>query len=137
MSKLTLAKNLLKLNNKLGLLDVGDIVSLASTAYKVSSFSPSEYFDDFDIDMILHREEYERAQRRKTILTAAAVAGGAYLVYKNREAIADGTQKALESGKELAEDAADKTREVAKDAVDIGKDLANKTEDKVEDSDLV
>ena len=37
MGKLKLAADLIKLNNKLGLLDVGDMIGLASTAYKVKT----------------------------------------------------------------------------------------------------
>lgn len=128
MGKLKLATNLLKLNNKLGLLDLGDIVSLAGTAYKVSNFSPRDYVDDFDIDMVLHREEYERAQRRKTAIIAGTAAAVAYLAYANRHTI-----------KEAADSAANKTRELANDVADKGtitlqkgEKLANEAFDKAD-----
>lgn len=134
MGKLKLAMNLIKLNNKLGLLDAGDVVNLASTAYKVKNFSPMDAIDDFDLDYYLHREEYERVERRKTFLTAAALAGGAYLIYKNRETLADSAQKALDTGKDVAQDVKYKAKDLAEDAKDVGEDIADDAKDVAKDA---
>lgn len=155
MGKLKLAMNLLKLNNKLGLLDLGDVVGLASTAYKVKTFDPTDHLPEFDF---LVDKEMERAERRKTMLIAGAVAGVAYLAYKNKDGIASALdssksktkelahdlgekgEEAIEKGKDLAEDAIDKGEDIADDvkkkaheAKDKGEDLAEDAKDKGKD----
>lgn len=130
MGKLKTATKLLKLNNKLGLLDAGDILDLATTAYKVKNFSPTDHLPEWEI---FEDREYEKAQRRKTILTAAAVAGGTYLLYKNRQAIADKAEEARYKAENLAGDANYKAHQLADDASSKAKKLASDVSDKAED----
>lgn len=130
MGKLKLATNLLKLNHKLGLFDLADIASLAGTAYKVSNFSPRDYVDDFDIDMILHKEEYERVQRRKTAIIAGTAAAVAYLAYANRHSLKEAADSAASKSKELAADVADK----GTIALKKGEKLADEAFDKGENT---
>lgn len=149
MGKLKLAMNLLKLNNKLGLMDLGDVVTLASAAYKVKRFDPMDYVPEFDF---MVDEEIERAERRKTILLAGAVAGATYLAYKNRDAIAEAIdqrkalapeieinvrtkgKKALEEAKEKGEDLVEKGKDLAEDAKDKGEELAEEAKKKAKDA---
>lgn len=108
MGKLKLAAELIKLNNKLGLLDIGDMIGLASTAYKIKTFDPMDHVPEFDFFV---DEEMERAERRKTLLIAGAAAGTAYLLYKNRDAIS----KAFDNRKEIAPEIAKGVEEVVDD----------------------
>ena len=134
MGKLKTATTLLKLNNKLGLLDIGDMIDLASTAYKVKNFSPTDHLPEWEI---FEDKEYEKAQKRKTILTAAAVAGGTYLIYKNRQAIADAAEEARYKAEDLSRDASHKAEQLADDASSkahkLASDVSNKAEDVKED----
>lgn len=131
MGKIKTATKLLKLNNQLGLLDIGDIVGLASTAYKVKNFSPTDYLPDWEI---FEKEEYERAQTRKTILTAAAVAGGAYLIYKNRDAIAKAADEARVKTSRLANEAEDKAYALASDVSDKVDEVSDKASELKDDT---
>lgn len=101
MGKLKLAADLIKLNNKLGLLDLGDVIGLASTAYKVKTFDPMDHMPEFDFFV---DEEMERAERRKTLLIAGAAAGCAYLLYKNRDTISNAFDNKKEIAPEIAID---------------------------------
>ena len=130
MGKLKTAIKLLKLNNKLGLLDAGDILNLASTAYKAKRFNPTDHLPEWEI---FEDREYEKAQRRKTILTAAAVAGGTYLLYKNRKAIGEKAEEARYKAEDLASDANYKAHQLADDASSKAKKLASDVNDKAED----
>lgn len=135
MGKLKTVSTLLKLNNKLGLLDLGDVVSLAGTAYRVKNFSPTDYIPDVDFDFNdpFGREERERREFRNKVAVAAAVAGGTYLIAKNRKSIGDNAAKALEKGKEVASDVIDAGKDLANDAEVKGKEVADDVSDKASD----
>lgn len=120
MGKIDTAIKLLKLNNKLGLLDAGDIASLAGTAYRVKHFDYHDHLPDWEI---FEDEEYERAERRKTFLTAAAVAGGAYLLYKNRDAIANAFDKRKVIAPEISIDVKTKAKKLVDDSKDLGEEV--------------
>ena len=146
MGKLKLAKDLIKLNNKLGLLDVGDVFNLATTAYKVKNFNPTDHLPEFDF---LVDKEMEKAERRKTLLLAGAAAGVGYFLYSNRKGISKAlegskseklakdvskkAEKALDEGKDLVEDAKEKGEDVAEDAKKKGKELAHEAEAKAKE----
>lgn len=127
MGKLKTIAKLAQINNKLGLLDAGDIIGLASTAHKVRSFSPTDHLPDFELDF-WEREEIEKAQRRNAILAAAAIGAGAYLLTKNRDKIADLAGDARSKGREIARDAQKKGEQ----ALEAGKDLAEEASDKLD-----
>lgn len=129
MGKLKLAMNLLKLNNRLGLLDAGDMLSLAKTAYKINRFDPTDYIPDLDF---FEDYEYEKEQRRRNLMIAAAAATATYLIYSNNKSLKAKSKKAVEGGKEMFDDVLKKGDELvkkgekeAKKAIDEGKDLAN------------
>ena len=126
MGKLKTIAKLAQINNKLGLLDAGDIIGLASTAHKVKNFSPTDHLPDFELDF-WEREEIEKAQRRNAILAAAAIGAGAYLLTKNRDKIADLAGDAR-SSREIARDAQKKGEQ----ALEAGKDLAEEASDKLD-----
>ncbi len=127
MGKLKTIAKLAQINNKLGLLDAGDIIGLASTAHKVKNFSPTDHLPDFELDF-WEREEIEKAQRRNAILAAAAIGAGAYLLTKNRDKIADLAGDARSKGREIAKDAQKKGEQ----ALEAGKDLAEEASDKLD-----
>lgn len=128
MGKLKLAADLLKLNSKLGLFDIGDLVGLASTAYKVKTFNPMDHVPEFDFFV---DEEMERAERRKTLLIAGVAAGTAYLLYKNKDSIA----QAFDQNKtpELAKEAKSKGKKVLSDVKEKGEEIVDDVEDKIDD----
>lgn len=130
MGKLKTLTTLLKINNKLGLLDLGDMIGLASTAYKVKTFDPTDHLPDFNLDF-WEREEIEKEQRRNAILAAAVIGTGAYLIAKNRDKIADAANDARSKTKELASDVSKKGEEIAHDAKEKVEDLADDAEDKL------
>lgn len=130
MGKLDTAIKLLKLNNRLGLLDAGDIVSLASTAYRVKNFDYHDHLPDWEI---FEDEEYERAERRKTILTAASVAAGAYLLYKNRDAIASAFDNRKEIAPEITIDVKTKGKKAISEAKEKASDIKDEAIDKADD----
>ena len=150
MGKFKTITNLAKLNHKLGLLDAGDVVSLASTAYKVKNFSPTDHLPDFELDF-WERDEIEKEQRRNAILAAAVIGTGAYLISKNRSKsseFADDTkynsrkiardarrtgEDILEAGKDIAEDAKEKGEDMADDIKDKSKEAKKKGEDIADD----
>ncbi|WP_297281666.1 hypothetical protein [uncultured Anaerococcus sp.] len=160
MSKFKTIAKLAKINHELGLLDAGDMVNIASAAYKVKRFDPKDHLPDWEL--FEDEEEYERAQRRKTLLIAGAVAGGTYLLYKNRDKVADAAVDARsktreltssgDKGEEFIDDVADKSKEAYRDikaksedakekgeevkrkAVDKGADLADDVADKAKDA---
>lgn len=127
MGKLKLAAELLKLNSKLGLLDLGDLVGLASTAYKVKTFDPMDHVPEFDFFV---DEEMEKAERRKNLLLAGAAAGTAYLLYKNKDSIA----QAFDQNKtpQIAKDVKSKGKKVISDAREKGEEIADDIEDKID-----
>lgn len=138
MGKLKTIAKIAKLNNKLGLLDAGDVISLASTAHKVKNFSPTDHLPDFELDF-WERDEIEKNQRRNAILAAAAIGAGAYLITKNRDKIADLADEARNKGKDIAleaqkkgEQALDAGKDLAKEAKEKGEDLAEDVKDKVD-----
>lgn len=128
MAKLKTIAKLAKLNNKLGLLDAGDIVGLASTAYKVKNFSPTDHLPDLQLDF-WEREEIKKDKRRNAILAAAVVGTGAYLLTRNRNKVEDIADDVKKEGKKLARDA----RRKGEKALDSGKDFAEDVKDKAED----
>ena len=136
MGKLKLATDLIKLNNKLGLLDIGDVVGLASTAYKVKTFDPMDHMPDFDFFV---DEEMERAERRKTILIAGAAAGAAYWIYKNAPAIKEATSQTkklsaeTDRGEEIIDDVADKSKKAYRDIKAKGQDISQEAKEKGEE----
>lgn len=160
MSKFKTIAKLAKINHELGLLDAGDMVNIASAAYKVKRFDPKDHLPDWEL--FEDEEEYERAQRRKTLLIAGAIAGGTYLLYKNRDKVADAAEDARsktreltssgDKGEEFIDDVADKSKEAYRDikeksedakekgeevkrkAVDKGADLADDVADKAKDA---
>lgn len=147
MVKLKTLAKLAKVNHKLGLLDAGDVIGLASTAYKVKNFSPTDHLPDFQLDF-WEREEIKKDQRRNAILAAAVVGTGAYLLTRNRNKVEDLAldakkegkklakdvkikgEKALDAGEDLAEDVKDKARDVADDVEDKAKDLSKDAKNK-------
>lgn len=131
MGKLKLAADLIKLNNKLGLFDIGDMVGLASAAYKVKTFDPMDHMPEFDFFV---DEEMERAERRKTLLLAGAAAGTAYLLYKNRDAISKAFDNRKEIAPEIAIDIKTKGKKVASDVKKKGQEIAHDVEDAVDDT---
>ena len=131
MGKLKLAADLIKLNNKLGLLDIGDMVGLASAAYKVKTFDPMDHVPEFDFFV---DEEMERAERRKTLLLAGAAAGTAYLLYKNRDAISNAFDNKKEIAPEIAIDIKTKGKKVASDVKKRGEEIADDVEEAVDDT---
>ena len=131
MGKLKLAADLIKLNNKLGLLDIGDVIGLASTAYKVKTFDPMDHMPDFDFFV---DEEMERAERRKTLLLAGAAAGCAYLLYKNRDAISNAFDNRKEIAPEIAIDIKTKGKKVVSDVKEKGEEIAKDVEEAVDDT---
>lgn len=128
MGKLKLAAELLKLNSKLGLLDLGDLVGLASTAYKVKTFDPMDHVPEFDFFV---DEEMEKAERRKNLLLAGAAAGTAYLLYKNKDSIAQAFDQS--KAPKLAKDAKHKGKKALADAKEKGEEIAEEVEDKIDD----
>lgn len=128
MGKLKLAAELLKLNSKLGLLDLGDLVGLASTAYKVKTFDPMDHVPEFDFFV---DEEMEKAERRKNLLLAGAAAGTAYLLYKNKDSIAQAFNQS--KAPELAKDVESKGKKVISDVKEKGEEIAEEVEDKIDD----
>ena len=128
MGKFKVATDLIKLNKKLGLLDAGDVIKIASKAYKVKHFNPKDHLPDVDFFL---DEEMERAERRKTLLLAGAAAGSAYLLYKNGD---KASKKLGESqAKEIANDAKEKGKKVVSDVKEKGEEIADDVEDKAED----
>lgn len=160
MSKFKTIAKLAKINHELGLLDAGDMLNIASSAYKVKRFDPKDHLPDWEL--FEDKEEYERAQRRKTLLIAGAVAGGTYLLYKNRDKVADAAEEARsmtkeltssgDKGEEFIDDVADKSKDAYRDikekseeakekgeeakdkAIDKGADLADDVADKAKDA---
>jgi hypothetical protein len=128
MTKLKTLTNLAKVNHKLGLLDAGDVVKLATTAYKVKHFDPKDHLPDWEI---FEDEEYERSERRKNLLIAGAAAGTAYWLYKNGPAIREAVNetKSLEAendrGEEIIDDVADKSKRAYRDVKEKGEDIAD------------
>lgn len=149
MSKIKTIAKLAKINHELGLLDAGDMLNMASAVYKVKRFDPKDHLPDWEL--FEDEEEYERAQRRKTLLIAGAVAGGTYLLYKNRDKVADAAEDARsktreltssgDKGEEFIDDVADKSKDAYRDikkkgeeAVDKGQDLADDAKKKGEEA---
>jgi len=136
MSKLKTLTNLAKLNHKLGLLDAGDVVNLATTAYKVKHFDPKDHMPEWEI---FEDEEYERAERRKTILIAGAAAGAAYWIYKNAPAIKEATSQTkklsaeTDRGEEIIDDVADKSKKAYRDIKAKGQDISQEAKEKGEE----
>lgn len=128
MVKLKTLAKLAKVNHKLGLLDAGDVIGLASTAYKVKNFSPTDHLPDFQLDF-WEREEIKKDQRRNAILAAAVVGTGAYLLTRNRNKVEDLALDAKKEGKKLAKDVKIKGEK----ALDVGEDLAEDVKDKALD----
>ena len=128
MGKFKTITNLAKLNHKLGLLDAGDVVSLASTAYKVKNFSPTDHLPDFELDF-WERNEIEKEQRRNAILAAAVIGTGAYLISKNRSKSSEFADDTKYNSRKIARDA----RRTGEDILEAGKDIAEDAKEKGED----
>lgn len=73
----------------------------------------------------------ERAERRKTLLIAGVAAGTAYLLYKNKDSIA----QAFDQNKtpELAKEAKSKGKKVLSDVKEKGEEIVDDVEDKIDD----
>ena len=142
MSKFKTIAKLAKINHELGLLDAGDMLNIANTAYKVKRFDPKDHLPDWEI--LEDEEEFEKAQRRKTLLIAGAVAGGTYLLYKNRDKVADVAEDARmktreltsseDKGEEFIDDVADKSKEAYKDIKEKSEEAKEKGEDLADDA---
>ncbi len=142
MAKLKTIAKLAKLNHKLGLIDAADAISLASTAYKVKNFSPTDHLPEWEF---FEDEELKKAQRRKTLLIAGAVAAGTYLLLKNRDKVADAADDAKsktralaaeskDKGEEIIDDVADKSKKAYKDIKEKGEELKDKGENLKDDA---
>lgn len=131
MGKLKLATDLIKLNNKLGLLDIGDVIGLASAAYKVKTFDPMDHIPEFDFFV---DEEMERAERRKTLLLAGAAAGCAYLLYKNKDSISKAFEERKEFAPEIAIDIKTKGKKAISNVKEKGEEIAKDVEEAVDDT---